>query len=48
MRRLDRLALALLLAAVLGIAGCTANDSASERDRQPHVYGGVSGGMVRP
>jgi hypothetical protein len=48
MYRLDRFTLALLLLTALGIAACASGDSASDRDREPRVYGGVSGGMSRP
>jgi hypothetical protein len=48
MYRLDRLALALLLLTAFAIAGCASGDNSSDNDRQPRVYGGVSGGMSRP
>jgi hypothetical protein len=46
MLRPPRLALALLLLAALGFAGCAANEGTSDRD-QPRAYGGVTGGMMR-
>jgi hypothetical protein len=47
MRRMNALALVLLLAALVGIAGCADRDNASDNDQHGTFYGGVLGGLSR-
>ncbi|HEX6440998.1 MAG TPA: hypothetical protein VF007_02350 [Stellaceae bacterium] len=38
---------AMLLVALVGVAGCTQSGRGSDQERQGGFYGGVSGGVTR-